>query len=104
MRLLLILFAAYLTGLALVPCQDDTDCIATEVHAGDAEHEEQHNEDFCTPFCICACCGVTRSAPPAAALVAIAPAAPPSVHVQPAFVPRWTATLYTKRDAQPPRA
>lgn len=49
--------SVYLLVLMVLPCND------VHAHAESATlqqfsqlQNEQHHEDFCTPFCICACC------------------------------------------------
>lgn len=39
----------------LHPCADELLCTVTESHAD----TENHKDDACSPFCVCACCGVS---------------------------------------------
>ncbi len=54
--------AIYFTALSIMPCTDGISQIEThtssEVSVSDNHHDHSHNEeDGCTPFCVCACCG-----------------------------------------------
>jgi hypothetical protein len=54
-RVLGFLMVLYVTFTVLHPCADALLCTVAENHA-DAE---SHEEDACSPFCVCACCGVS---------------------------------------------
>ncbi|BDD03589.1 hypothetical protein [Aureibacter tunicatorum] len=74
MRWIVFILTAYLFGLGLMPCQDmpmDHDlahmqqikeanhCSTTEPHSDDKTGDEEHEHNICSPFCSCACCGIT---------------------------------------------
>ncbi|TPD65707.1 DUF6660 family protein [Flavobacterium microcysteis] len=49
--------SVYLLVLMILPCNDVHAQPQTVSHTQISQLEnEQHHEDFCTPFCICACC------------------------------------------------
>lgn len=60
-KIVSILFAAYLLCLAVYPCNDRDTCV-DEVKAGfvlsetDNHPHSSTEQDFCSPFCICQCC------------------------------------------------
>lgn len=61
MKLLSLLFALYFFALALLPCADRAECDKFEKqeiveNPNHANHE--HTSEMCSPFCVCACCGV----------------------------------------------
>ena len=52
-----ILFAFYFLSLSVMPCNDEQDCKEakhTEQVAQADNHE--HENEVCTPFCVCSCC------------------------------------------------
>ncbi len=57
-----IVFATYLLFLSALPCADKNDCneiAKTEIQKS-TNHQKHNNEnENCSPFCICACCGVS---------------------------------------------
>lgn len=59
MKILTLIFAFLILALSSFPCSDrvneNTDTIQAENHS---DHSEG---DVCTPFCICACCGIALS-------------------------------------------
>lgn len=58
MRFWAILFAFYLSVLAVKPCTD-THSDRTGIPREDSGHgRHDHASDTCSPFCSCACCGV----------------------------------------------
>jgi hypothetical protein len=67
MKLSLIILALYVGVLSCFPCQDKIAHTAYEISSDvDIHSESDHTEpvgDFCSPFCICACCA-TASVPP----------------------------------------
>ena len=60
-KIVTLVFAAFLFYLAVYPCSDRDTCV-DEVRFGLALSENDNHshttneEDFCTPFCICSCC------------------------------------------------
>ena len=61
MKVLALFLAILYLGLAFVPCSDG------HVHEdGQAHSDHQHSDDeqdHCTPFCVCVCCGITYILP-----------------------------------------
>ncbi|ODS85806.1 MAG: hypothetical protein ABS46_01700 [Cytophagaceae bacterium SCN 52-12] len=59
------ILVAYLLALSMVPCSDSPDrCGAapeTVEIAGSHHHAGDHG-DHCSPFCACACCGISMVA------------------------------------------
>ncbi|HNV30916.1 MAG TPA: hypothetical protein PKJ83_17345 [Cyclobacteriaceae bacterium] len=61
MKVIQLLFALHVLFLAVYPCSDRETCIdekktgITFVDNGSHDHNTSE-QDFCTPFCICACC------------------------------------------------
>jgi hypothetical protein len=62
MKLICFLFSIYLVSLSLLPCNDIDDCTSfakTELHKNHtSEKKSDFQNDQCTPFCSCACCGI----------------------------------------------
>ncbi|WP_420457811.1 DUF6660 family protein [Neolewinella sp.] len=111
MRWQIILFAAYLFSLALVPCGDAEAVMANDSPAllhedsPDHEHRDSDHRDHCTPFCICSCCSVVVGTPPAIAAFFPVPApVPPIGKTVPSFSRNWTPLLSADASWQPPRA
>lgn len=58
------ILAIYITALAILPCSDGyiTGCFTdlinehTEIQ-NHSDHSHDHEDDDCTPFCTCICCG-----------------------------------------------
>jgi hypothetical protein len=52
-----IFFAFYFLFLSVIPCGDKEGCNEFQ-QAGFAQttHHEDHNDEVCTPFCVCSCC------------------------------------------------
>ncbi|HUM50633.1 MAG TPA: hypothetical protein PK431_02420 [Chitinophagales bacterium] len=57
MKIGVIIFSFYLLALSTMPCADVSQVQIAKAHSVTASAKHQHNNDFCTPFCICACCG-----------------------------------------------
>ncbi len=60
-RVIRFLFAMYLIALSVYPCSDKETCAdelkTSSLAVNVADHNHSDNEmDYCTPFCICACC------------------------------------------------
>ncbi len=61
MKGMAIILLVYFSALFLVPCSDGLNlCGEPAASAGQAEHDHsEDSDDHCTPFCQCACCGVS---------------------------------------------
>ncbi|MEI9955372.1 MAG: DUF6660 family protein [Ferruginibacter sp.] len=62
MKLLAILFSFYILLLPALPCRDSKECNTDKqtVMIQPDNHDQHHHEDEgCSPFCSCACCGQT---------------------------------------------
>jgi len=60
MKFFTLIFSVYILALSILPCGDQRDCNQSEQTAITAttDHENHnHEQETCTPFCICACCG-----------------------------------------------
>ena len=43
--------------MALVPCGDKEDCNEfKQTQTSHTDHKDDHSDEACTPFCVCACC------------------------------------------------
>jgi hypothetical protein len=63
MKYLAFLFIFYFTILAILPCQDREDMIASVMHATIKKSHscnEQRGQETCPPFCTCSCCSTAR--------------------------------------------
>ena len=58
MRQLALILSIFILTLSTVPCSDGMDCNEQGVDLNDDHTNHEHNEDTCTPFCSCACCGI----------------------------------------------
>ncbi|MGZ3873030.1 MAG: DUF6660 family protein [Mucilaginibacter sp.] len=60
MRYMALLFSLYFTALAVLPCQDREDRIASAVNQVTIQKShscnEQKSQETCPPFCTCSCC------------------------------------------------
>ncbi len=57
-----LIFTFYLFLLLVLPCSDNTECTENEsiVQNNSNEHKgHEHEEERCSPFCICECCGIS---------------------------------------------
>ncbi|WP_352432890.1 DUF6660 family protein [Mucilaginibacter sp. PAMB04168] len=63
MRYIAFIFSIYFVLLALLPCQDREDMIAsithTTVQKSHAPNDER-GQETCPPFCTCSCCSTAR--------------------------------------------
>jgi len=54
------LFSLYFTALAVLPCQDKEDMIASVINQVTIQKShscnDQKREETCPPFCTCSCC------------------------------------------------
>lgn len=55
-KALLILFSIYFIALAVMPCADKVDCNEFKQTASQESHKQEHSDEVCSPFCVCACC------------------------------------------------
>ena len=56
MKFFTIIFSIYILVLSLAPCSDSVEC--DEGNKTEQSHNNhKHENENCTPFCICACCG-----------------------------------------------
>lgn len=55
-KLFYILFCIYFVSLAVIPCGDKGDCNEVNPTAMQNTHQEEHEDEMCTPFCVCSCC------------------------------------------------
>jgi hypothetical protein len=56
MKVFCFIFSLYALTLALTPCADAF-CGGDDQHLSSAQHEDEKDEDLCSSFCICSCCG-----------------------------------------------
>ena len=65
MKALVIFLNCYILMLSVLSCKDN-DEIVLPIQGPKIElsqhTEAKHSDDFCTPFCTCACCGTNRTA------------------------------------------
>jgi hypothetical protein len=64
MKYMAFIFSLYFTLLAILPCQDREDKIASVVHVTiQKTHSgnEQAGQEVCPPFCTCTCCSTARN-------------------------------------------
>ncbi|MHB1278641.1 MAG: DUF6660 family protein [Bacteroidia bacterium] len=77
MKVLTLIFSFYILAMAVMPCGDKEDCNnqSSELAASaDKDHSDHEgDEENCSLFCICACCGQSVTAPDL--LVAVRPPA-----------------------------
>nr|WP_314495841.1 DUF6660 family protein [uncultured Chryseobacterium sp.] len=65
MKLFGLLLSLFLVFLITMPCSDsgsDVSSSETKVTSHNQKEDSKHN-DLCSPFCICACCGIHTTAP-----------------------------------------
>ncbi|WP_394771894.1 DUF6660 family protein [Mucilaginibacter sp.] len=63
MKYVAFIFSIYFTLLALLPCQDREDMIASVMHTTVQKSHSPNNErgqETCPPFCTCSCCSTAR--------------------------------------------
>ena len=64
MKLFLLTFCFYLISLSAFPCSDNEECNTiskteiTKISQSINHDEHSHQNEQCTPFCTCNCCGV----------------------------------------------
>ncbi len=59
MRFTAIILSLLILVYSNIPCTDNTDCERDKTEQTGDHSGHQHHEDTCTPFCVCACCGIT---------------------------------------------
>src|SRR5690606_11160086 len=58
------IMALYMMVLFIIPCADmyEKDLHLNHDHSTEISHQDTHDhtetQDFCTPFCLCGCCGI----------------------------------------------
>ncbi|MGK4567447.1 DUF6660 family protein [Flavobacterium sp. 3HN19-14] len=57
MKWLLTIFSIYLISLTVLPCHDSAECSVGKTKIA-ASHSHSDEDEQCSPFCSCACCGV----------------------------------------------
>ncbi|SFT02247.1 DUF6660 family protein [Mucilaginibacter polytrichastri] len=63
MKYIAFIFSIYFTLLALLPCQDREDMIASVIHVTlQKSHStnDERGQETCPPFCTCQCCSTAR--------------------------------------------
>ncbi len=63
MKFITILLSVYMTFLALMPCQDKDDKVASSYNTTISKTKacnEQAGQETCPPFCTCNCCSTAR--------------------------------------------
>ena len=59
MRFFITIFSMYIMALAMMPCTDAVTCENEKSATASSHHDHGDDEkDSCSPFCVCACCGV----------------------------------------------
>jgi hypothetical protein len=105
MKLVWAIFAMYILSLSAIPCGDVLGCNELsqnhENDCGSANESKDHEDEICTPFCICTCCGcpVVKTETPAAFTVAIVqPSEKKIIPYQAEILSQFTAKIW-----QPPK-
>jgi hypothetical protein len=63
MRYVAFIFSIYFILLALLPCQDREDMIASVIHVTlqkSHSSNDERGQETCPPFCTCSCCSTAR--------------------------------------------
>lgn len=60
MKVLALILSLLILGSMGTPCSDAEEKEQTELAE---EHEDHHEEDFCSPFCTCQCCKTQTNHP-----------------------------------------
>jgi hypothetical protein len=58
MRLFAFILSLFVLTLSFVPCTDNETCEEHDTELGADHHDHEGDEDTCSPFCSCVCCGV----------------------------------------------
>lgn len=56
-RIFALILSFIVLALSVLPCSDDENCNQEKVELAADHSDHDHEEDFCTPFCVCSCCG-----------------------------------------------
>ncbi|HVD97251.1 MAG TPA: DUF6660 family protein [Cytophagaceae bacterium] len=56
MRLFAFVLSLFILVLSTVPCSDDHE--QAQPSTGLSDNHSDHEQDSCTPFCSCSCCGI----------------------------------------------
>lgn len=62
MKFFWLFFSFYVLFLSVLPCSDRVECAdhARMENSQNTDHQNhKHETELCSPFCTCACCGVT---------------------------------------------
>jgi hypothetical protein len=59
-RIICLFFSLYALTLALTPCADGL-CGGDDQHISSDAHEDEKQDDLCSSFCICSCCGYSAA-------------------------------------------
>ncbi len=54
-RAFYIIFCFYFILLAVIPCGDEGECNEVK-HEQTSQNSGDHENEICTPFCVCSCC------------------------------------------------
>jgi hypothetical protein len=59
------IWSIYLFALAVLPCSDNTECASNnqQVLMTATHSDHDHEEESCTPLCLCSCCGTQSISP-----------------------------------------
>jgi len=59
MKILSGLLAVYMLTLVFMPCKDECTTNSYQISSPIQDHQEHHEneQDLCSPFCLCSCCG-----------------------------------------------
>lgn len=97
------IFSLYILCLSVLPCADRAECNVFEKDkaVSSTEHSDHNLEDEqCSPFCICSCCGVTMNMPKVLACIAPHSLAPTELN---SFLPNPSIEEITSAIWQPPK-
>ncbi len=61
MKIIAFILSILIFGQAMTPCSDGNTC--DEEHISHTHDHSQDEQDHCTPFCTCTCCGITIMMP-----------------------------------------
>ena len=57
MKLIRAILSIWMLCMFTMPCNDAVAQEAISYISTDIDHDEDSHEDFCSPFCVCQCCG-----------------------------------------------
>ena len=64
MRYLAIILVIILSVLFVLPCTDDNNSCEGTIGSSSSQKAHSHNQDtadYCSPFCQCTCCGISKT-------------------------------------------